>query len=193
MKANPVDFVTHFLNARSVRERTLLIIFSFILILFLDVTFWLLPVTRSLVQSLPAVSSLESQLVALKNDKKNESLIRSKWESVRADLTERENRLGASSQLSSLLENLSRTASDSGVRITSLKPIETPPPPPGKLYYAVPVQISASAGTHALGAFLERLETGNTFFKITDVKIASSPTEDKKHLIELMVETYRKS
>ena len=193
MKASPLDHIKTFVNMRNARERMLIIAFALIFLLFLDVVLWLLPVTRSLVESIPSLTTLASELEGLKNDQNNRDLIKKKSETTIKELADDEDRLGASSQLSSLLENLSAMALESGIKITSLKPIETTTPETGKLYVAVPIQIDATAGFHQLGAFLERLETGKTFFKITDIKVTASTTTDRKHSVEMMLETYRKT
>ena len=183
--------VTRFVNARSARERLFIIVFSLIFVLFADVFGWLLPVSQLLTHRLSLISAAQTELDSLKDDKQNEALIRKKWDSIQKELMDNETRL-SSGQVSSLLENLSKLATESGVKIVSLKPTETTAPA-GKKYFAVPVQISAVAGTHELGMFLEKLEAGGTFFKITDIKISANPVNERKHAIEMMTETYRKS
>ena len=187
------DFIANFLNTRSLRERLLALGFAAALVFFVDYFFWLKPAAQTLMRTMPTLSSFEAELDELKQDKKNEAVIREKGESAQKEFKEKENRIGASSQIASLLENLSKLASESGVKIMSLKPIEVLNPASGKLYFAVPIQISATAGTHELGGFLMRLETGATFFKITDLKIAANPANERKHSVEMMVETYRKA
>ena len=183
--------VTQFVNARSARERLFIIVFSLIFVLFADVFGWLLPVSQLLTHRLSLISAAQTELDSLKDDKQNEALIRKKWDSIQKELMDNETRL-SSGQVSSLLENLSKLATESGVKIVSLKPTETSPPA-GKKYFAVPVQISAVAGTHELGMFLEKMEAGGTFFTITDIKISANPVNERKHAIEMMTETYRKS
>ena len=73
-----------------------------------------------------------------------------------------------------------------------MKPIEAPSSAGTKLYFSVPVQIHATASTHELGNFLSKLETGPSFFKVTDLKITATTTDPRRHSVELMVETYRK-
>ena len=48
------------------------------------------------------------------------------------------------------------------------------------------------AGTHEFGAFLARLENGNTLFKVKDLKISSNPLNERKQLIELSMEAFKK-
>ena len=188
-----MDPVANFLNSRAPRERLFMVGFAIALVLALDYLFWLQPVTRTIAATWPKLSVHQAELDELRLDKKNENLIQKKWEETRKRLEDNEGRIGASSQIATVLENLSKLASDSGIRITSLKPVENINPSRSKLYYAVPIRLSATAGTHEMGVFLMRLEMADTFYKITDLKIAANPSNEKKHLVELMVETYKKA
>ena len=188
----PFNVLANFLNARPSRERALFIVFAGVLVFMADYFLWLEPVTRSLIDTWPAQSLLTARVEQLKDDQRSAPMIRKKYDAVCRQLEEMEVRIGASDQIAALLEDLSKLASDSGVRIMSLRPIENPPPAQAKLYYSVPIQISCVAGTHELGAFMMRLETGSIFFKITDLKINANPASERKHSVEMMVETYRK-
>ncbi len=196
MKKIPInfrlDFLADFLNTRTPREKLMFVTFGLVFLLFLDYIFWLSPATQSLTRTLPTLSSLGVELSDLKEDKKNQLMIQKKWEEVRNELADKEKGFEVSDQLPALLENLSKLAVESGVRITSLKPIEVPVSSSKKLYFSVPVQIHATATTHELGNFLSKLETGVSFFKITNLKIASTTTDLRRHSAEMLVETYRK-
>ena len=187
------DFIANFLNARAPRERLFLVGFAAVLAILLDYMLWFAPVTRTLTRTVSTLSLLQTQLDELEHDKKNEAAIRQKWESIQQELLDMEGRVGASGQIAPMLEDLSKLASESGVRIVSLTPSENAGPAVSKLYLVVPIQISAMAGTHQVGAFLMRLETGSTFYKVLDLRIAANPADERKHLIEMKVETYRRA
>ena len=189
----PFDFVANFLNARAPRERLLLVGFAVVLVFVVDYFLWLAPVSAALMRTIPSLSSTEAELDELKEDQKNQSAIKQKWGSVQKDLKDKENGIGGSSEIAPMLENLSKLASGSGVKITSLKPVENMNPAVSKLYFSVPIQLQATAGTHELGLFLMRLETGGTYFKVANLKISANSANERKHLIEMMVETYRKA
>lgn len=188
----PLDFLTNFLNGRSAREKLMFVAFGLVFLLFLDYCFWLSPVVIVLTRTAPTLSSLQADLDALKDDKKNQSAIQQKREDVLKELADKEKGFEVSNELPALLENLSDLARKSGVRITSLKPIDGPPSTQPKLYFSIPVEIHANAGTHELGNFISDLETGPSFFKVADLKIASTVTDPRRHQVEMRVETYRK-
>lgn len=187
------DFLAVFLNTRTQREKLMFVAFGAVFLLTLDFLFWMSPVVTKLSSTAPTLSTLGAELGELKEDKKNEAAIRQKSEGILQELTEKEKGFEVSNQLPTLLEYLSKLASESGARITSLKPAEAPPSTGAKLYFSVPVEIHAKASMHELGNFISRLETGPSFFKVTNLKITSTSTDLRRHLVEMMVETYRKA
>ncbi len=188
-----VDAAVNFLNARNQREKLMVLVFGGIFIFTVDYFLWLGPVVNVLTRTVPILSSLHEELDALKTDQKAAPEIKKKWDGIQNELSEKEKGFQGADQLPALLENLSKLASESGVRITSVKPVGDSVPVGSKLYFSVPIQVNASAGAHELGAFLSKLETDETFYKITDLKIEANPSNPRKHVIGMMLETYRKA
>src|SRR5262245_46444492 len=118
------DFIANFLNTRSGREKLMFIAMGGFFLVAVDFFLWLNPVIHSLTRSMPLISSMSQELETLKEDKKNAESIKKKWVEAEKDLSEIEKGIEISNQLPALLESLSRLAMESGVRITSLKPIE---------------------------------------------------------------------
>lgn len=187
------DRFAEFLNQRSPREKVMFLAFGAILLLSADYFLWLGPVVKHLSESVPALASEEAELQNLREDKRNAADIRARYDRVQSELESREKAVEAANQIPALLENLSKLAGRSGVRITSLSPLESSAPANGKFYAPLPIEIKAQAGTHELGKFIESLEIGDTAFKVLDLKINPSSGNPKKHAIEMKVETYRKA
>jgi len=106
-------------------------------------------------------------------------------------LTEKEKMFVAPGEIPSLFENLSKLAQNSGLKIISLKPANSPEGDSGN-YQRIPIRISALAGTHELGKFLAELEGGGTFFRVTDLKIVANTSDIRRHSIDLSLEACRK-
>ncbi len=187
-----IDVLADFVNRRSVREKLLILGFSGILFLSLDYFLWLSPVMKSLSHTIPAYMASETELQNMRDDKKNETDILKRLERTEVELQLREKAIEAGSQMDTLLEALSKQAAQSGVRITSLSPLEEGGGKKVGIYSSIPIAIKATAGTHELGAFLSSLENGETEFKVLDLKVGENSQNQKKHLIEMKVETYRK-
>ncbi len=187
------DQAADFLNTRTPREKMLIVAFGGVLILCIDLAVWLLPVVHKFSETLPKMSAVGIELKGLKQDVQNRDAIQKRWESVSGDLEAGEKALIDSDQIPAMLEDLSKNAQRSSVKITSLKPVETVAASGRKHYQPVRIQMNALAGTHELGAFLSKLEAGAAFFRVVDLKISSNPSDERRHLVELLLETGRKS
>lgn len=181
-----------FLNSRNPREKVMILALVGFLILTLDVMIFVQPLIKIVSRNLPQLSVLGAEAKTLQEDKKNKVMIHQKWEFSEVEIEDKQKTFVGPDEVPALLENLSKLANESSLKITSLKPIELPTVSETKSYSSVPIQISALAGTHEFGAFLGRLESGQTFFRVKDIKIAVNPMDEKRHLVELMIETYRK-
>ena len=186
-----VEVLMNFLNSRNLREKTMIILFGAIAILVLDYAILIQPVTGVFFHTLPELSAAKQQLQVLKDDKKNKDGIKKNWEKQKAILAEKEKMFIAPNEIPALLEDLSKLAQSSSVKIISLKPTNSPEGDSGS-YQRIPIRINALAGTHELGRFLARLEGGTTFFRITDLKITANPLDIRRHSIDLALEAYRK-
>ena len=163
-------------------------------IIVLDSFLLINPVIGVVMSTSPKLAVMKRQLQGLKDDHRNKPLIEQTWEATKKRLTEAESRLVASNELPALLENLSTLAQDSGVKIISLKPIETVAKTEKaqeiRRYHSIPIEISALSGTHELGKLLSKLESGPTFFRVTDIKITANSADIRRHSIQLGLETF---
>jgi Tfp pilus assembly protein PilO len=188
----PLDAAAGFLNSRTLREKQMFIGFFVIFVLTLDYFLLIHPVGLIFMESAPKLGELNKELEELRADRRDKDAIQKKWEETRNDLTQKEQAFIAPNEIPALLEGLSKEAFASGVKITSLKPLDMPRGKAEKDYSSLPIQMSGLAGTHELGNFLARLETGKTFFRVRDMKISANPSNERKHLVELSVESLRR-
>ncbi len=163
-------------------------------IIVLDYFLLINPVIGVVMSTSPKLAVMKRQLEELKDDHRNKPLIEQTWEATKKRLAEAESHLVASNELPALLENLSALAQDSGVKIISLKPIETVAKTEKaenvRRYHSIPIEINALSGTHELGKLLSKLESGPTFFRVTDIKITADSANIRRHSILLGLETF---
>ncbi len=188
------DKAAAFLNARNAREKYMLIALIGVALFVVDYFVWLAPVLSAYSEAAPKIAPLREELKQLKEDHKNKDVLREKWETAKKELIEKDHMFIAADETPALLENLSKQAQKAGVRITSLEPSEGVKMSSAKAssYTPLPLQMKASAGAHEFGALLSTLETGSTFFRVKDLRIASNPLNERKHLIELSMEAYKR-
>lgn len=106
-----------------------------------------------------------------------------------------EKKLPAQQEIPSLLENLSKMASNSNITIVGITPVgqsdtKDQKEKRGQIYQETPILITAKSGYHELGRFLNNLENGDRFMKVVDISIKANPAMPKRHDVELMVYTY---
>jgi len=186
-----LDFITHFVNSRNLREKKMLVTVAAVAVIAFDYLLLINPVIGVCMRTAPKVATMQTQLQELKDNHRNKALIDQSWEATNKRLTEGERRFVASNELPALLENLSKLAQDSDVKIISLKPIETfSKTDKARRYNSVPIEINASSGTHELGRLLSKLESGPTFFRVTDIQITAESSNIKRHSIQLGLEAF---
>ncbi len=187
-----MDRIANFLNQRNAREKYMLVVFFGVFVLTLDYFVWLGPVFKSFGELAPKLSPLKEEVRSLEDDHKNKALIEKRRDSAFAELEERQKFFVANDGTPALLESLSKLAQKSGVRISSVEPLDA-----GKLaakasYLPFPIRVKAQAGTHELGAFLSQLETGKPFYRVKDMRIAANPLNERKHSVELLMDAFRR-
>ena len=106
-----------------------------------------------------------------------------------------EKRLPGQIQISSLLEDFSKVAESSGVKILRVKPLEEPVPvskqkAANSSYTEFPILIEARAGYHQLGVFVNKLETMDRFIKIINIDVAGNDRDPRRHDIKMRIITY---
>jgi Tfp pilus assembly protein PilO len=180
-------------NGRKTSEKVMFVILAAVIIIAID--YWILirPVMKTFSETLPQIGTLESKLHELKSDQKNVKKIDEDWLNQNKILEQKEKMFIAPNELPALLENLSKLASDSGVKIISLNPIETTTVSPSGRYGLIPIKISGVAATHELGKFLSKLEGGNVYFRVVELNISENPVDLRRHLVNIQIETYRTS
>ncbi len=95
-------------------------------------------------------------------------------------------------QLPDLLERIAQAARGSQVRLSAVKPKEDlanlAPGPSG--YLELPVEVSASAGYHPLGAFLDALEQSEMLIRVQELEIKDDPRDLWNHQATLVLQAY---
>jgi Tfp pilus assembly protein PilO len=125
----------------------------------------------------------------------NEAGIKKQHENFAKQAEYLEKRLPGQDQISSLLEDFSKTAESSGVKILKIKPLETPVSTPkqkvtNNAYSEFQILIEARAGYHQLGVFVDKVEKMDRFIKVTDIDIAGIDKDPRHHDIKMRIITY---
>lgn len=188
----PKERFMGFYMLRQDREKKMIVVLCVGLLLFVD--YWLLinPVVSVFTKKMPELGVAAEELKSLRTDKKQEAALTQNWEVLRQRNEKAYGKFIASGEMPALLENLSKLAQSSGVKILSVEPREPVSSRMIQPYSMVPIKIRAIAGTHQTGRFLALLESNPTFFRVANLKIAEDPPDLERHSVELDLEAYRK-
>jgi Tfp pilus assembly protein PilO len=183
-----LNALTDFFNNRQPREKKMLVVLAVALLIFLDYFLVARPILGVFTLTGPKLHQIRQELRTLKEDQKNKDLISQRLARLQTEFENSEKSFVAAGEFSALLENLSKLAGSSGVKIISLSPVWPGKDQAGKAVMPVLIEISALAGTHDLGKFLVQLESGPVFFKISALGIAENPANPRKHTVNLKLE-----
>ncbi len=187
-----IHTLNDFLVSRNDREKKMFLGLSLALLLFLDYAVWIGPMIGHYGKIAPDLAAAKKELTGLRDDQKNSEVIEKNFGQTKEDLAAAEKRFIAPSEVPALLENLSKSAQESGVKILSVAPEEVRGEKAILPFSRVYIRISALAGTHAMGRFLSKLEGGATFFRILDFRMGTSAGDPARHEVALALEAYRK-
>lgn len=169
--------------------------------------------------SLAKLMELSSSIVQQRaNLVKSEALVgrKSEMEKSLADLESRMDKykisLPARSDIPTILQEISRIASESKIKILKMEPVKeskeatgmpVPPMPsmPGSLeqqppqiggtvYTEIPVKIEANGGYHDLGAFINNIENAKNFMKVSELDIDADSDNIYRHKIDMIIVAY---
>lgn len=181
-----------FFNSRQPREKKLLLVLGAALLIFLDYFVIILPVAGIFSSTGTALNQVRQELTTLKDDEKNKQLIEQNFIETALQFEASEKIFVLADKFSVLLENLSKLAGTSGVKIVSLNPQEASKEDAEKPMAPVLIEISALAGTHDLGKFLTKLESDPVFFKVRELTISENTADPRKHAVNLKLEVFRR-
>lgn len=183
-----------FWNTRSTREKNMILVLLFLAILFVDYSLFIRPVQGFYATTMPKLAEVKRELKTLKEDRKNKEAIQSGWEKAKASLAEQEKKFIDWDEISFLIQRLSEMAASSGIKVVGIQPSDIQHSAGAKGgYVAISVELSAFSGTHELGRFLEKIETGGLFLKVVQIEIRENPADYRRHSVRLKIQSFRKS
>ncbi len=191
--------------SRAGKEKAISIIIISVLIIFIVFQFIMRPSIRTL-------KDLNQKVLRVKEGLKNsESLLarKSKIEgeflSAQARLEELKLTLPLRSEMPNVLQEISRLASESKIKILKLEPLKmekspqiTAGPQTGQaatqtaptIYIEVPIKLEARGSYHSIGEFINKVEDAKNIMSIRDLEIKSNSSDIMNHDARLLIVAY---
>jgi Tfp pilus assembly protein PilO len=160
-----------------------------------------------------AINKLNKDISKERGDlKKADVLIKSKPQlekrlaALNEMLGEYEDAIPPNSDMPNILQEISGFASETKVKISKIEPLrsekkaEAPKVAKGKqparqevdkkpkpIYTEIPVQVEAKGGYHAIGEFINRIETADNVMSIGDIEIRANSDDISNHSARLLI------
>lgn len=190
-------------------EKMVLIGIGVAVVIFVLIGFVTVPLTGK-------IGKLNKEIIKERDDlKRAEILIKSKtqlesrFEALNEKLGEYEKALPPHTEMPNILQEIAGLASETKVKISKIEPLRTEKQPenvkpakkvagkqpveqdtskkPKTIYTEMPIQVEARGGYHALGEFINRLETADNIISIGDIEIRANSDDIYNHSATLLI------
>ena len=168
------------------KDKQIVYIAIFIIILVIDFFLILGWQFRLLLRNFKMANEKRQAIVALENDTKNMDKYKQETADLDKKIKDLELMVTKEQDIQFLIEDISVLASKSNIKIMQIKPIidedklNIVSSKDGK-FSEVEIKISATAGFHQLGNFINNIESANKFFKLSSLEIE---TDNKDYLVQ---------
>ena len=157
---------------------------------------FLKPSVTKLFSVIPKVRQRRIEMKVVTGDLEHRNKLELKIKNLEKKEDAYEKSFSKEKEIPMLLENLSKIAKSSGVKISGIKPINGSPlrkpqeAEKEKDYQEVPIAVTAQSGYHELGKFINKLENDTRFMQVSDIKIEANDKNPRRHDIEFVVYAY---
>ena len=176
------------------QRKLLIIAASAIVLLIVDIMFIVSPLMNKNADLKRQVVVVKAKLIELQKKINLADAAKKRSEELRAELATYEKRFPREEEIPLFLEDLSKVAVASGIDISAIKPVtkaglQAPPDAFMNLFHKIPIEISAKAGYHQIGRFINSLEKLERFIEIKDIQISQDTTTPRRHQLKLVIST----
>ncbi|MDD5439561.1 MAG: type 4a pilus biogenesis protein PilO [Candidatus Omnitrophica bacterium] len=194
MKIDIRNKITEFINSKSKKDIARAIIALFVVVGILYGYFFIEPAMSKLLKRLKEVQGVRVDLSQLEDALKRQDLLQTRMDDMNRKVSLYEKKLPRENEIPLLLEELSRMAKDTNVKIVGINPIRkmaaVQPDKTPKPYKAIPIGITAVCGYHELATFINRLEGADRFINIGNISVKTTAGGKQPPTVDIIVYTY---
>lgn len=170
-----------------------------------------------MVPSFRRLGDLKKEIIKEKEAlRRDEALVASKSQlqvrlaSMQEKLKDYEKALPLYADMPNILQKIAEVAGDSKVKIIKVEPLRTErpsdaakakaapakpgakpePKKPASIYTEIPIQVEVRGGYHALGRFINGVETADNIMSIGDMEIKANPDDMQNHNARFLIVAY---
>ena len=151
----------------------------------------LIPTIGRLAELFPKIRSRGVSLKQFRGDISFDDKLKKKLATLKEKLDETEEKLFSKKDIPKLLEDVSKMARESHLKIVELIPTEKSAKKKESIYEEVVIAINAQSAYHDLGGFLNKVENNkNYIMQVSRVRIEANKDNPRKHGVALTVVAY---
>jgi Tfp pilus assembly protein PilO len=147
------------------------------------------PLLGSLNKVNSQISELRHNIQDAKTDIARLGQNRDQLEKIRNQVNEVKVKIRSAQEVPLILEDISRTASEHGVKIDQLMPLKDQKVLLAKQkdveYYALPILVQARSPYHDLGRWLAQLEEDRVFYGVGNLSVMTNPKDTMRHQVQI--------
>lgn len=189
--------IPQLLDSKKLDAKTLFaVIFFCAVFVFLDCSFLVSKQIKALRAIRPQISKMKTDLESLDTGLGNMQALQ---KGMKRDAPiGKTKKIISDEEVPLMLQQISATANDNDIKVLQIRPIRESPlfrlEKPNVLIRLKPllVNIDLSCDYHQLGKFLNRLEGGEFFLAVEEMKIAAQPQDYLRQRVTLLLKTYVK-
>lgn len=155
----------------------------------LDYFLLLKPLLGSLNKLSSQTAELQHNIQDAKTDIARVGQNRDQLEKIRNQVNEVKVKIRSAQEVPLILEDISRIASENGVKIDQLMPLKDQKVLLAKQkdveYYALPIMVQARSPYHELGRWLAQLESERVFYGVGSLSIMNNPKDTMRHQVQI--------
>lgn len=153
--------------------------------------------------SLNKISRLGNEIKGLRSDLSNVAsgstdlkALQAKTAGLKGEVEDYQKKLPAESELPNLLASVSGIAQDSGLRLIDMARVKPEPSFLDEKEKLLPLckeilyKVTLKGGYHQLGAFVNKLENADRFFRLKNVRVKKDPQDVFAHDVKMVIATY---
>jgi len=156
---------------------------------------FLKPSMAKIGELIPEIRARKQEIKSIEDALRYGAKLEDRLKILRKKLVGYEKALSREKELPMLLESLSGMAEKSDVKILTITPRDT-----GRrrqkgteeksVYQEIPIGITAQSGYHQLGSFINRLENGQRYMQVSNIKVNPGEPDSGRHKVEFVVCAY---
>ena len=126
----------------------------------------------------------------------SKSQLQTRLTSMQGKLKDYEKALPAYREMPNILQKIAEVAYNSKVKIIKMEPLQKPAAKPdaakkpAAIYTEIPIQVDARGGYHALGEFINGIETSDNIMSIGDIEIKANFDDMQNHNAKFLIVAY---